>query len=78
MHHPSAVCVVEVVAGLVQHPVVIRSAVPVHDEDPAEVRVASYTSSLRFKDKAIDTPSIGRELTVSWLLEGSVRSRARW
>jgi TolB-like protein/tetratricopeptide (TPR) repeat protein len=38
-----------------------------------EVRVASYTSSLRFKGKAIDTQSIGSELTVSWLLEGSVR-----
>jgi TolB-like protein/Tfp pilus assembly protein PilF len=38
-----------------------------------EVRVASYTSSLRFKDKALDTASIGRELKVSWLLEGSVR-----
>ena len=38
-----------------------------------DVRVASYTSSLRFKGKAIDTQSIGRELTVSWLLEGSVR-----
>ena len=38
-----------------------------------DVRVASYTSSLRFKGQAIDTRSIGRELTVSWLLEGSVR-----
>jgi DNA-binding winged helix-turn-helix (wHTH) protein len=37
------------------------------------VRVASYTSSLRFKGKAIDPQSIGRELMVSWLLEGSVR-----
>jgi serine/threonine-protein kinase len=39
----------------------------------AEVRVASYTSALRFKGKAIDTRSIARELNVSWLLEGSVR-----
>jgi TolB-like protein/tetratricopeptide (TPR) repeat protein len=38
-----------------------------------DVRVASYTSSVRFKGKAVDTRSIGRELTVSWLLEGSVR-----
>ena len=38
-----------------------------------EVRVASYTSSLRFKGRATDTQSVGRELTVSWLLEGSVR-----
>ena len=38
-----------------------------------DVRVASYTSSFRFKGKAIDTQSIGRELRVSWLLEGSVR-----
>jgi TolB-like protein/tetratricopeptide (TPR) repeat protein len=38
-----------------------------------EVRVASYTSSLRYKGKATDTQSIGRELMVSWLLEGSVR-----
>jgi TolB-like protein len=38
-----------------------------------DVRVASYTSSLRFKGKAIDPQSIGRELLVSWLLEGSVR-----
>ena len=38
-----------------------------------DVRVASYTSSTRFKGKAIDTQSIGRELMVSWLLEGSVR-----
>jgi serine/threonine-protein kinase len=38
-----------------------------------ELRVASYTSSLRFKGKAVDTRSIGRELMVSWLLEGSVR-----
>ena len=38
-----------------------------------DLRVASYTSSLRFKGKAVDTESIGRELKVSWLLEGSVR-----
>jgi serine/threonine-protein kinase len=37
------------------------------------LRVASYTSSLRFKGQAADTRSIGRELMVSWLLEGSVR-----
>jgi TolB-like protein/tetratricopeptide (TPR) repeat protein len=35
--------------------------------------VASYTSSLRFKGKALDTAAIGRDLNVSWLLEGSVR-----
>jgi serine/threonine-protein kinase len=38
-----------------------------------DVRVASYTSSLRFKGKALDTQAIGRELMVAWLLEGSVR-----
>jgi TolB-like protein/Tfp pilus assembly protein PilF len=38
-----------------------------------ELRVASYTSSLRFKGKTTDTQTIGRELTVAWLLEGSVR-----
>ena len=38
-----------------------------------ELRVASYTSSLRFKGKALDTATIGRDLKVSWLLEGSVR-----
>jgi TolB-like protein/tetratricopeptide (TPR) repeat protein len=38
-----------------------------------DLRVASYTSSLRFKGTAVDTRSIGRELMVSWLLEGSVR-----
>jgi TolB-like protein/Flp pilus assembly protein TadD len=38
-----------------------------------ELRVASYTSSLRFKGKAADTRTIGRELGVAWLLEGSVR-----
>jgi TolB-like protein len=37
------------------------------------LRVASYTSSLRFKGKALDTATIGRDLNVSWLLEGSVR-----
>jgi TolB-like protein/Tfp pilus assembly protein PilF len=37
------------------------------------LRVASYTSSFRFKGKALDTAVIGRELNVSWLLEGSVR-----
>ena len=38
-----------------------------------DVRVASYTSSVRFRGKAIDTQTIGRELNVKWLLEGSVR-----
>ena len=38
-----------------------------------ELRVASYTSSLRFKADAADPQSIGRDLMVSWLLEGSVR-----
>jgi serine/threonine-protein kinase len=38
-----------------------------------ELRVASYTSSLRFRGKVVETQTIGRELTVSWLLEGSVR-----
>jgi adenylate cyclase len=38
-----------------------------------QLRVASYTSSLRFKGKATDPQTIGRELMVSWLLEGSVR-----
>ena len=38
-----------------------------------DLRVASYTSSVRFKGKALDPRSIGRELMVSWLLEGSVR-----
>jgi TolB-like protein/tetratricopeptide (TPR) repeat protein len=37
------------------------------------LRVASYTSSLRFKGKVTDTQTIGRELLVTWLLEGSVR-----
>jgi TolB-like protein/Tfp pilus assembly protein PilF len=37
------------------------------------LRVASYTSSVRFKDKGTDTQTIGRELMVTWLLEGSVR-----
>jgi tetratricopeptide (TPR) repeat protein len=35
--------------------------------------VASATSSFRFKGRAVDPQSIGRELTVAWLLEGSVR-----
>ncbi|HEX6164259.1 MAG TPA: winged helix-turn-helix domain-containing protein [Vicinamibacterales bacterium] len=39
----------------------------------AELRVASYTSSVRFKGTAVDPKTIGRELAVSWLLEGSVR-----
>jgi TolB-like protein/tetratricopeptide (TPR) repeat protein len=38
-----------------------------------DLRVASYTSALRFKGQAIDSPAIGRELLVAWLLEGSVR-----
>jgi TolB-like protein/Tfp pilus assembly protein PilF len=38
-----------------------------------DLRVASYTSSVRFKGKAIDPREIGRDLIVSWLLEGSVR-----
>jgi serine/threonine-protein kinase len=38
-----------------------------------DLRVASYTSSLRFKGKVTDTQTIGRELMVAWLLEGSVR-----
>ena len=38
-----------------------------------DLRVASYTSSSRLKGKALDTASIGRDLKVSWLLEGSVR-----
>src|SRR5687767_5901915 len=38
-----------------------------------DLRVASYTSSLRFKGKALYTESIGRDLKVAWLLEGSVR-----
>lgn len=38
-----------------------------------ELRVASYTSSHRFKGKPADPQSIGHELMVSWLLEGSVR-----
>lgn len=40
------------------------------------LRVASYTSSLRFKGKAADPQTIGRELNVAWLLEGSVRKAA--
>jgi TolB-like protein/tetratricopeptide (TPR) repeat protein len=38
-----------------------------------DLRVASATSSFRFKGKAVDPQSIGRELMVAWLLEGSVR-----
>jgi TolB-like protein/Tfp pilus assembly protein PilF len=38
-----------------------------------DLRVASYTSSLRFKGTVTDTQTIGRELLVTWLLEGSVR-----
>ena len=38
-----------------------------------DLRVASYTSSLRFKENVTDTQTIGRELMVAWLLEGSVR-----
>jgi TolB-like protein/Tfp pilus assembly protein PilF len=38
-----------------------------------QLRVASYTSSLRFKGRPTDTETIGRELKVAWLLEGSVR-----
>jgi TolB-like protein/tetratricopeptide (TPR) repeat protein len=38
-----------------------------------ELRVASHTSCVRFKGNAADPPSIGRELGVAWLLEGSVR-----
>ena len=38
-----------------------------------ELRVASYTSSARFKKVATDPASIGTELKVAWLLEGSVR-----
>jgi TolB-like protein/Flp pilus assembly protein TadD len=37
------------------------------------LRVASYTSSLRFKGKGSDPQTIGQELRVAWLLEGSVR-----
>jgi len=39
----------------------------------SELRVVSYTSSLRFKGQAVDARSIGRELMVAWILEGSVR-----
>jgi TolB-like protein/Tfp pilus assembly protein PilF len=38
-----------------------------------DLRVASYTSAVRFKGQAIDPQAIGRELLVTWLLEGSVR-----
>ena len=37
-----------------------------------------YTSSLRFKGKALDTAAIGRDLNVSWLLEGACASPATW
>jgi TolB-like protein/tetratricopeptide (TPR) repeat protein len=37
------------------------------------LRVASATSSSRFKGRAVDARAIGPELGVSWLLEGSVR-----
>jgi TolB-like protein/tetratricopeptide (TPR) repeat protein len=40
--------------------------------DP-NVRVASSTSSFRFKGRVTDARVIGRDLMVSWLLEGSVR-----
>src|SRR5688572_20910628 len=40
----------------------------------SDLRVASYTSSSRFKGKDLDSRSIGRELMVAWLLEGSVRN----
>ncbi|HET7699037.1 MAG TPA: winged helix-turn-helix domain-containing protein [Vicinamibacterales bacterium] len=39
----------------------------------SELRVASYTSSQRFKGQAIDAKAIARDLIVAWLLEGSVR-----
>jgi TolB-like protein/Flp pilus assembly protein TadD len=38
-----------------------------------ELRVASYTSSQRFKGEATDAKVIAQELGVAWLLEGSVR-----
>lgn len=38
-----------------------------------ELRVASYTSSQRYKAAATHTQGIGQELMVAWLLEGSVR-----
>lgn len=38
-----------------------------------DLRVASYTSSLRFKGQPGVPQDIGRELKVAWLLEGSVR-----
>jgi len=41
-----------------------------------DIRVASYTSSLRFKGQPADPQTIGRELRVTWLLEGSVRQSA--
>lgn len=38
-----------------------------------ELRVASYTSSVKFKGHGADARSIARELMVAWILEGSVR-----
>ena len=38
-----------------------------------DLRVASYTSSLRFKGQAMDARAIARDLMVAWILEGSVR-----
>ena len=39
----------------------------------SNVRVASRTSAFSFKDKGLDLKTIGAELGVDWLLEGSVR-----
>jgi TolB-like protein/Flp pilus assembly protein TadD len=38
-----------------------------------DLRVASYASSYRFRTKQTDVRAIGRELMVTWLLEGSIR-----
>ena len=38
-----------------------------------DLRVASYSSSRRFKSRDVDPRAIGRDLLVAWLLEGSVR-----
>lgn len=38
-----------------------------------DLRVASYSSSRRFKGRDVDPRAIGRDLLVAWLLEGSVR-----
>lgn len=38
-----------------------------------ELKVASYTSSQRYKTGTTDPQGIGQELMVAWLLEGSVR-----